>query len=552
MNRNDAKLFPIVKGLSGSLHRIAWLVGLVAIGVSAESARAQVVAFTDNFERPTGNTVGNGWVETEQMQGNASLANDGVTTYCSLTRNGTVVTQSGIDTTGQTNITFDYDWRDNGATEATDSLIVEWKPSADGTFITLATHSLVQATFMSESHALPATAENTSIDIRFTVAVNQVSEGAHVDNVEVCAATSQAGACCVDIDDGPCAFDTCFETTQDDCDTQGGVFHGAGTACMVLAGCSPHCGNLDPFCCALNNEGCPNASDSDGDGVLDCNDVCPGFDDNLDADGDGTPDGCDGCPNDPNKTDPSVCGCGVPDIDSDGDGFVDCIDNCPTDPNKSQPGICGCGVSDVDDTDGDGTSDCDDLCPNDPNKTDPGCCGCGVPDSDNDGDGFPDCLQGGCGDGCPNDPNKTDPGACGCGVPDVDSDGDGLFDCLDLCPGDPNNDLDADGVCGDIDNCPDDPNSTQGDKDGDTVGDACDNCPNTPNLDQTDSNGDDVGDACDDEDGDGVPDSEDVCPFTPPGMMVDAEGRPKGDMNDDCVVDGLDVSLFVEQALNQQ
>ena len=36
-------------------------------------------------------------------------------------------------------------------------------------------------------------------------------------------------------------------------------------------------------------------SDSDGDGVCNANDVCPGFDDNDDADNDGIPDGCDNC-----------------------------------------------------------------------------------------------------------------------------------------------------------------------------------------------------------------------------------------------------------------
>jgi hypothetical protein len=41
--------------------------------------------------------------------------------------------------------------------------------------------------------------------------------------------------------------------------------------------------------------------DTDGDGVFDDQDVCPGFDDTLDSDSDGLPDGCDICPNDPDN-----------------------------------------------------------------------------------------------------------------------------------------------------------------------------------------------------------------------------------------------------------
>ncbi len=52
----------------------------------------------------------------------------------------------------------------------------------------------------------------------------------------------------------------------------------------------------------------------------------------------------DNCPNDPNKTEPGDCGCGVPDTDSDGDGVADCNETCPNDPNKTEPGDCGCGV----------------------------------------------------------------------------------------------------------------------------------------------------------------------------------------------------------------
>jgi hypothetical protein len=169
-------------------------------------------------------------------------------------------------------------------------------------------------------------------------------------------------------------------------------------------------------------------ADSDGDGVDDCSDNCPGTANasQADADGDGVGDACDGCPTDPNKTSPGTCGCGVADTDSDGDGTPDCNDGCPTDPNKTSPGVCGCGVADTD-SDGDGTPDCNDGCPTDPNKTSPGACGCGAADTDSDLDGTPDCN-----DGCPSDPNKTAPGVCGCGVDDSaaqtwypDSDGDG-------------------------------------------------------------------------------------------------------------------------------
>ena len=173
------------------------------------------------------------------------------------------------------------------------------------------------------------------------------------------------------------------------------------------------------------------ASDRDGDGVLDCNDLCP--QDSL-------------------KSDPGICGCGVPDLDTDGDGTADCNDLCPLDSLKTAPGICGCGEIDLD-TDGDGTFDCDDLCPLDSLKIDPGVCGCGVADVDSDNDGTADCIDVcpndslliadvdsdgdgvvDCLDSCPFDSTKVDPGTCGCGIPDTDSDTNGIPDCKE--PGD--------------------------------------------------------------------------------------------------------------------
>jgi hypothetical protein len=45
--------------------------------------------------------------------------------------------------------------------------------------------------------------------------------------------------------------------------------------------------------------------------------------------------------------------------DSDGDGTMDCSDGCPADGEKTDPGVCGCGTADTD-TDLDGIPDCND------------------------------------------------------------------------------------------------------------------------------------------------------------------------------------------------
>eukprot|EP00727_Mastigamoeba_balamuthi_P005222 m51a1_g14699 putative outer membrane efflux family (124) ;mRNA; r:121898-122657 len=57
--------------------------------------------------------------------------------------------------------------------------------------------------------------------------------------------------------------------------------------------------------------------------------------------------------------------------DRDGDGYVDCADVCPDDAHKhSAAGHCGCGARETD-TDGDGLPDCVDRCPFDPYKRHP-------------------------------------------------------------------------------------------------------------------------------------------------------------------------------------
>ncbi len=239
------------------------------------------------------------------------------------------------------------------------------------------------------------------------------------------------------------------------------------------------------------------ASDCDKNGVPD---ECE-----VDSDGDGAIDACDGCPSDPLKTEPGICGCGVPDTDTDRDGTADCKDLCPTDPFKIAPGICGCGVPDTD-TDRDGTADCIDGCPSDPLKIAPGICGCGVPDTESDGDGTANCI-----DGCPSDPLKIAPGVCGCGIPDTDTDGDGIANCID-------------------------------------------NCPAAANPDQLDCNGNGIGDLCEvfsDCNGNSIPDSCDIASGS--STDLDADGVPDEcalDCNENSVVDVVDIATGTSEDCN--
>jgi len=115
---------------------------------------------------------------------------------------------------------------------------------------------------------------------------------------------------------------------------------------------------------ALSNVFAANCvADSDGDGVCDADDICPGFDDLLDSDGDTIPDGCDTCDNNLigtpcddgdactiNDVYDANCGCAGTFEDTDSDGVCDANDQCP-------------GFDDTIDTNNNGIPDnCEDVC----------------------------------------------------------------------------------------------------------------------------------------------------------------------------------------------
>ncbi len=108
--------------------------------------------------------------------------------------------------------------------------------------------------------------------------------------------------------------------------------------------------------------------DSDGDGVPDKLDRCPGTTPGckvdahgcpLDSDGDGVCDGLDQCPATPKGAKVDAHGCP---LDSDGDGVYDGLDQCPDTPKGCTVDAKGCPL----DSDGDGVCDGLDKCPNTP------------------------------------------------------------------------------------------------------------------------------------------------------------------------------------------
>jgi OOP family OmpA-OmpF porin len=103
---------------------------------------------------------------------------------------------------------------------------------------------------------------------------------------------------------------------------------------------------------AVDGKGCPLPQDDDGDGVNNDADKCPGTPPGtkvdaagceLDSDGDGVGDSRDQCPNTPAGARVDDKGC---ELDGDADGVVDSQDKCPDTPAGDRVDATGCSFKD--------------------------------------------------------------------------------------------------------------------------------------------------------------------------------------------------------------
>ena len=101
------------------------------------------------------------------------------------------------------------------------------------------------------------------------------------------------------------------------------VFRDNPRSCISVKGQNATVRVADSIFCQNNAlfTGCQNGSASQ---ILDVGGNC--FADVCDEDDDEVLDCIDGCPDDPNKSEPGDCGCGVPDTDANGNGLSDCLE----------------------------------------------------------------------------------------------------------------------------------------------------------------------------------------------------------------------------------
>ena len=155
--------------------------------------------------------------------------------------------------------------------------------------------------------------------------------------------------------------------------------------------------------------------------------------DNIDTDGDGLRDGLDHCPGVPEDADGFADDDGCPELDNDMDGIADTEDKCP-DLSEDLDGFEDTDGCNDPDNDNDLIPDVKDECPGQAEDKDGFDDSDGCPEVDNDYDGVLDTD-----DKCPMEAEDMDGFEDSDGCPELDNDKDGTLDTDDSCPSDPKN-----------------------------------------------------------------------------------------------------------------
>lgn len=185
------------------------------------------------------------------------------------------------------------------------------------------------------------------------------------------------------------------------------------------------------------------SQDSDDDGVLNSEDLCPNtapgatVDANgcayeqLDDDNDGVANGDDLCAGTPENEEVNADGCGASQLDDDNDGVMNDADLCPGTVADAIVDENGCAWEQLDD-DNDGVSNGDDQCENTPEGETANSEGCAPSQLDDDNDSVTNDK-----DLCNNTPSGAEVDANGCAESQKDDDNDGVTNDIDECPNTP-------------------------------------------------------------------------------------------------------------------
>ena len=168
--------------------RVLTICGAAMLSMAISAPSSAVVIFSDDFNRPDNNTVGNGWTEIDSQNNDVKILNNRLRLRDNDTTPDAQAAQLGLSTVGFENISLSYDWAPIGISDPGDKLIVQI--SVGSGFTTIGTHFLGGAggVFTSEFFSLPTFAyDTTPFKLRFRTNVTENSngdrEGAFIDNV---------------------------------------------------------------------------------------------------------------------------------------------------------------------------------------------------------------------------------------------------------------------------------------------------------------------------------------------------------------------------------